>query len=448
VKWILLAGLLGVIPLLVALLRSQPRYLPHACFAMGLSVYFLDPNLAMAPISWPAWQGAVKGVEISLVDSIAIAILFVTRPVRIPGIIKLGFAIYVTAVAIAAAAGQLLLPSIFYAWQLARAVLVFVAVARATATNHGAPLALAAGLGSAILIQFVVAIRQFITGAASAGGTLGHQNMLGLASHFATLPAFALLLSGRRNLAGAAVVVAGAAIAFAGGSRATIGLLGIGLLITVLLSIRHHRTGRKLGFAVAAFAAIALATPAMIWSIERRPEAVRASSNKERQAFNEAAKMIIADHPLGVGGSQYVVVANVGGYLARAGAAWNYANRSAPVHNSYYLVAGEHGLLGLFGMIATLAAILMVGWRGLRHTVRSDRSELLVGLLGALIVVTIHIGYEWLFMHWLIHYLFAMTAGAMVAIAVADRAVAAPKRRLPTGAEPNRPAPQPAPLGS
>ena len=396
---------------------------------MGASVYFLDPNLSMAPISWPAWQGSVKGVEITLVDSIAIAILFATRPVRIPTVIKIGFALYLAAVAIATAAGQLLMPSIFYAWQLARAVLVFVAIARATATARDAPMALVAGLGSAILVQFVMAAQQFARGDASAGGTLGHQNMLGLASHFATFPAFALLLAGRRPVAAGAVVVAGAAIAFVGGSRATIGLCGLGLLITVLLSIRHRMTGRKVGFAVAAFAALALAAPAMLWSIERRPEAARASSNQERQAFNKAAKMIIADHPLGVGGSQYVVVANIGGYLARAGAAWNQANRAAPVHNSYYLVAAELGLLGLIGMIATLATLIAIGLRSLRRTVRSDRSELLVGLVAALIMAAAHIGYEWLFMHWLIHYLFAMTAGATVAIAVTDRAATAPKRR-------------------
>lgn len=436
-------GLLALIPLLAALLRSQPKYLLHACFAMGLSVYFLDPYLSMAPISWPAWQGAVKGIELSLVDSIAIAILLTTRPVRIPTIIKVAFAIYLLAIAISTVAGQLLMPASFYAWQLARAVLVFLATARATATVRDAPLALVAGLGAAILIQFVVAAQQFARGAAGAGGTLGHRNMLGLASHFATLPAFALLLAGRRTIAAGAVVAAGAAIALIGGSRATLGLFAIGLLITAMLSIRHHLTGRKTGILVAVLGLFALSAPVMIWSIERRSDAEIASSNHERKAFNEAAKAIIADYPLGVGGNQYVVVANVGGYLARAGAAWNQANRSAPVHNSYYLVAAELGLIGLFGMIATLAALIAVGLRSLRRTVRSDRSELLAGLVGALIVGAAHIAYEWLFMHWLFHYLIAMTAGAMVGIAVADRSKAVAKPRSPAKAPSNQTGIQP-----
>ena len=60
-----------------------------------------------------------------------------------------------------------------------------------------------------------------------------------------------------------------------------------------------------------------------------------------------AAKMIIADHPLGVGPNQYLLVANIGGYSSRAGVAWNAANRSAPVHNSYYFITAELGFVGL-----------------------------------------------------------------------------------------------------
>ena len=59
---------------------------------------------------------------------------------------------------------------------------------------------------------------------------------------------------------------------------------------------------------------------------------------------------MIADHPLGVGANQYVIVANTGGYSARAGVPWNTDERAAPVHDAYYLVTAELGFLGLFGL--------------------------------------------------------------------------------------------------
>ena len=80
-----------------------------------------------------------------------------------------------------------------------------------------------------------------------------------------------------------------------------------------------------------------------------------------------AARMIIADHPFGVGPNQYLVVANIGGYSSRAGVAWNYANRSAPVHNSYYFITAELGFLGLIGMITILLSMIWTGLRALKR---------------------------------------------------------------------------------
>jgi hypothetical protein len=39
-KWIVLGVLLALIPALTVLLRSQPKFLVHACYFMGLLVFF------------------------------------------------------------------------------------------------------------------------------------------------------------------------------------------------------------------------------------------------------------------------------------------------------------------------------------------------------------------------------------------------------------------------
>ena len=407
--------LLALIPALTVMLRSQPKYLVHACYFMGLLVFFLDPYLNVGPVTWE-WPGVVKGIEVTIVDIIALAIILATRPVRTPLGLKIGLGLYVFALILSSMMAEKLTPAIFYIWQFCRAIVVFLAVARATVAQNNAPFALMAGIGSATLIEAVVAAKQYLGGNPAAGGTLGHRNILGLTSHFAVMPAFALLLAGRRNLAAAAVVTAGAVIALTGGGRATIGLFGIGVVVTTILSIRHKKTGRKSMMAGVAVLLLVLSAPAMTWAVARRSVAARISSDEERSDMNAAARMIIADHPLGVGPNQYLFVANLSGYSERAGVAWNYANRSAPVHNSYLLVWAELGLVGLIGLLTMIFAVVVLGLKAMRRLVWDERSELMIGTLATVIVVSVHIAFEWLFITNYVHYLLAMNVGALVGI--------------------------------
>ncbi len=414
-KWIVLGVLLALIPPLTILLRSKPNFIVHACYFMGLMVFFFDPYLNIGPVTWN-WTGVIKGIEITIVDIIAISILLATRPVRTPLSLKIGLGIYVLALIMSSLAADKLTPAIFYVWQFCRGIVVFLAVARATAAQNGAPFALVAGIGTATLIEAIVAAKQYLGGNLAAGGTLGHRNILGLTSHFAVMPAFALLLAGRRNLPAIAVVTAGAVIALTGGGRATIGLFGIGVVITAILSIRHKMTGRKSMMTGVAVALLILSAPAMMWAVGRRSLEARISSDDERAAMTAAARMMIADHPLGVGPNQYVITANLGGYSERAGVAWNYSNRSAPVHNSYLLVWAEMGIVGLIGLLTMLVSIILFGLKAMRRLAWDERSELMIGLLATLIVVGAHIAFEWLFMTNYVHYLLAMSAGALVGI--------------------------------
>ena len=401
-------------------LRSQPKYLVHSCFFMGLLVFFLDPYLNISPVSW-SWPDAVKGFEVSILDTIAVAIVLSTRSVRFPVALKIGLGIYILALITSSFFADQFIPAAFYIWQFMRAMLVCVAIARASAVSKDAPLALFAGLGLALVIEAGLATKQYLGGNPQPGGTLGHRNILGLTSHFIVMPAFAMLLAARRNAMDAVVVFAGAVSALVGGSRATIGLLAIGLLITTILSMRHKITGRKSALAGAAAIGLVLSVPAMMWAIDRRSETALASSDNERKAMIRAARMIIADHPMGLGANQYLVTANVGGYSDRAGVAWNFTNRSAPVHNSYYLMTAQLGFIGLIGMVTILLSMIGFGLASIRKLVPDERSDLFIGCVGALIVVTVHIAFEWLIVTAVIHYMLAMNFGVMVGVAAALR---------------------------
>jgi hypothetical protein len=415
VKWIILIALLGMLGPLTVFLRSQPKYILHACFFMGLLVFFIDPYLNISPISWN-WTGAVKGFEVSILDIIAFAILFATKPVRFPTATKVALGIYLTAVAVATFNAIQITPALFSVWQYMRAILVCIAVARATAFEKDAPIALVAGLGIGVSIEAVVALKQYVGGNIQPGGTLGHRNLLGIATHFAVMPAFALLLAGRRTALAAAVIGAGAAIAIAGGGRATIGLYAAGLLVTTMLSIRHRMTGRKGAIAGAAVVGLLLAVPIMMWAVGKRSEAALASSDEERSAMIRAARMIIADYPLGVGPNQYLLVANIGGYSSRANVAWNASNRAAPVHNTYYLVTAELGFLGLLGLISIFGSVIALGWSSLKRISAGEQADIVAGFTATIIIVCAHLAYEWAFATYYVQYLLAMSIGALVGI--------------------------------
>lgn len=416
-KWIFIAAVLLLVPVVAAILRGRPKYLAHACFVLGALPFFLNFHLYVAPISWAYWPGIVKGVEVSLLDALALGILLATRGrVRTPLAIKIFFGIYLLGLLISTLVAQQMVPAVFYAWQLMRAVLVYFAVSRAVIAAPQARMALIAGICGSVLFESVIATWQYVHGSIQAGGTLGHRTMIGILSHSAVMPAFALVLGGSRRWWPPLVVIAGALIAYVGASRATIGLYGLGLLITLILSIRHKSTGRKMAIGAAALLALSIIAPVMKIAIDRRPEESRLSSNEERHSLIDAAFMIIADHPFGVGANNYVLVANIGGYSDRAGVSWAYESRKAPVHNSYLLVLAELGWIGFIGMVGFLACSIGVGWSALRRLPPGQNSELLVGALAAIIISAIHSGFEWITMDFRMHYMLAIDLGLMIGL--------------------------------
>lgn len=397
------------------------------CFLLGASMFVLAPGLWTAIEAWPAWPGYAKGFEISIVDGVSIALILSTKPVRIPWSIKIPFAVLCLALIVSTIAANQALPAFFYIWEMSRAVLLFLAIARVGATVKGAPVALIAGLGVGYIYEAVLSVTQYASGTARPGGNLGHSNFLGMASHFVLYPTVALLLGTRRFLWPSLVVLAGIAASVVGESRATMGLLFVGVLLTVVLSLVHASTSRKAAFGGAAALLMLIALPVMTWAASKRPEQALASSDEQREAMKRAAAMILADHPFGVGANQYVIVANMGGYSQRAGVAWNEDTRAAPVHNTYYLMAAELGFVGLLGFMATLASFIILGFRLVRRQLPDEAIELVPGLLVAVLAASIHMYFEWIFMTSLSHYLFAMAGGLMVAIAARTRAGAAAK---------------------
>ena len=420
VKWIFLLALLFVTPALAVLLKGERKWIPHAAFALAL-LPFLESrfNIVASPISWPTWPGYAKGIDASFVDAVAIALIFATHRVSTPWILKITFAFYVIIYLFTTMMAQSVMPAVFYGWQLARLVLVFYAVSRATAMSSRVPLAILTGLIVGVCTQAVVAFIEWAGGDPRAGGWFGHSNLLGMVSHFAVYPAFAVFLGGHYSKRSALAVFAGLVIAFAGGSRATIGLIAMGLVATAALSIWYRSSGRKTAIAGLGVLVLILSTPLLYSAVARRDAETRAASSEERVKMEAAARMIMADYPLGVGSNNYVMVANLGGYSARAGVPWSTENRAAPVHNAYYLIAAEMSVVGLIAFLSVLGSIFALGLATFRRSAPSFTSDYVLGAVVAFGLVAVHTYVEWVVMLFPVHMLIALTAGLIVGVRAA-----------------------------
>jgi O-antigen ligase len=189
-----------------------------------------------------------------------------------------------------------------------------------------------------------------------------------------------------------------------------------GSFATMVFSVWHHRTGRKMAIVTAALVGMAIIAPVLYSAVQRRSVEEREGSSQDRELMESGAGMIVSDHPFGVGANRYVLVANIEGYSERAGVPWNRDNRAAPVHNSYYLVTAEMGWLGLGALIGLLVAGLSVAVSTLRSASPSLTGELAAGTAATILMVAIHAYYEWIFFIHSSLYFLALTLGLVAGL--------------------------------
>jgi O-antigen ligase len=421
-KWLfLVVALLAVLPLSIWL-RGNPRQAPKVWALFGLLIFSHGPlHLYMALVSSVAWPSHTAGLEISVVDLLALAFLLSLPRAQTALPFRLEMLFYFLACVLSIVQAQVMMPALFYPWQLARLFVVYLAVARASAMDDRVAPSILKGMALALCIQTAIALGERLGhGAVQASGLFEHQNLIGLLSHFVIFPYFALLMSGGSALLPGIVTLAGSLLAVLTTSRATVGLTALGFAALFLASIMHGWTGRKALIALMGAAALAVLAPLAISSFDARfakeQRLTNGSTYDERAALESAASRMLSDHPMGVGTNHFVLAANLGGYYTRAGVAWTSA--SAHVHNVYWLVAAETGYIGLVAFMILLLRPLLValsyGWRS--HG--DKRGELLFGMGVALLTVYLHCLYEWVFITFKVEYVFAAIVGMVAGLAI------------------------------
>ena len=158
-KWIGLAVLLVAAISLVPTMRTNARAAQIGCALLGFLPFVMDSfHLTMAPISW-SWPGIVSGLELTVLDALALSLYLAHRNERYSVPFRLAFAFYLFSTLLSAVVAYVPEAALFYSWQLARVIFVYVVVARLCAD----PLyvsALLKGMGAGLLLQMPVTLWQ------------------------------------------------------------------------------------------------------------------------------------------------------------------------------------------------------------------------------------------------------------------------------------------------
>ena len=435
-KWVFLAILISLIKPASAWLRKHPDKLSWPCFLIGFLPFVTGwLHLLTAPISW-AWIGHTKGLEIWVLDFIAIVILLFLRGklTRPPFLIPM--LLYFTTTVIATFGAQVPEASVFYCWQLLRVYLLYFAVANVCTLEFSAVSSILTGLAMGELLQCFISIwERFRLHILQTPGTMESQNELGLVSHFVILPFFAIMLGGKRGWLPTAVVPAALITYVLTTSRASV-LLGIvGLGLVWIMSSFTKFSVRKFGIVTGALMALMVMAPLAVASFNARfahGGNLGLAEDTERLTFKRVVWMMLDDHPGGVGPNNFAVVANAGGYYNRSRDI-SSAGRSSNVHNLYLLVWAETGPLGVASFILMLALPLVMALRFClsgRWEAGDARRDILIGVSATLLILYVHSTEEWVPITAEMQYLLAIMFGLVVSLTAEQRGAKARGRPI------------------
>ena len=382
------------LPIFIAILRQSQSRRYQAFMAIGLLPLLSDWPLIGYVYGWPAWAGISKGFSLSFIVMISVALIH-TNKRKIRGIPFLWiFTLYVAILIISVLNARLYIASFFSLWQYLSVISVFLAICL-EADKPKIYRGILTGFALGLIYQSGHVVWLKLNGVVQAAGTLGHQNLLGIGVELTMLPVLAAVLAGDRRPVMFAGLVAGLICIAGTGSRGTVGIGGGAAILLIFLSLIRRPDRRKVGLATICVLAVAIAAPFALGNLTTRFQSTSFfTTETERKLFEDAARSMANNNPLGVGANQYVFVSNVEGYADRFGIPWQLADRSVPVHNGYLLARAETGRLGEWAFAMTIFLPLFAALKIAAFDRKSLTGDLLIGSAMALVAVAAHSLYE------------------------------------------------------
>ncbi len=388
-KWIALAIVMLAWYPAGVLARSRPAMQRALAILVGfLPFHAVDLNI----ISYEAYRGDTRGLELSLVDFVALALIVATPSGAGAAPFRASRILYLVAALTSVALAPIPLFASFAAWKLARCYLLFICVYRASRQLRADPWFIS-GLSLGLVYATGLCLWQrYGLGMMQAPGPFPHQNGLAMAANMICPAVLAVSLAGQGGRAAIATVGAAAVSVVLTLSRGGMMMFILAAAIVFVGSTARRATPRKVRYLGAAvLVAGALLTKSWDTIADRFLHAAK-SSEEAREYFEEASQAMLHDHPFGIGMNQYSHVLSSVGYGERVG--MDIHDQSGIVHNIYWLTVAELGYHGLLALALLLAHPLYVALRSAARD-RTLSGDVLLGIAASLTVTYIQGKLEW-----------------------------------------------------
>jgi hypothetical protein len=393
VKWIVfLVAICVVTPLLARYAARSEVVRRWLVGLMAFSVFHtVDINLITE-----LYRGDSTGIEVTLLDLMALALYAAQRRRRVPTPDGPRFTwvrfLYLGVAILSMTASPSLMLSWFSVWKIVRMYFVFSVLFVEFAELAQVRAALM-GLAAGVISQGVMAVEQrYLGGLVRAVGSQPHPNSLAMLVNLVIPVSLALLLSGHWKRLNAAVLLTGSVCVVLSLSRGGILMLAVAVAIVVLGSLAKDFQLKKLAVVGSLMVGGLLLLAKSIGTILERFTNAPKASEEARVLFNQAAKAMADEHPLGVGINMFSKVLEAGGYADRFDLA--PVDRNGVAHHIYWLTAAELGYIGLTFYIVMLVVILMTAARA--AAARGVRGDIALGIAAGFVVTYIQGTAEWI----------------------------------------------------
>ena len=397
---------LGVPPLAV-LLSMNRAWLKYAVWAMigALAVY---QSTAINFFSYEQYRGSSRGMEISVVYLFAAALLIASAVKRkMPKLVpSWGAAIYLAYFALCLPSWGTAANTLFSwmeTWKMIMLYLTYLSI-RAYLNVSDDVKPLVKGLAVFVVLNFLLMVKDHLSGVYQPRGVFPHQNCLAMAMHLFANLFFAYFLADgwKKSKLNALAFVAASACIVRTYSRGAMAMIPISFAVTFMLSVfvgiktsKLRVLARVVPIVAVGMIGLAVMLPRIIERFKSAPEA----SKNTRVELALCAKEMMADEPWrGVGINNWGIKINPPyEYAERAGRNNNRSEdfRDGIVETVYLLVGAECGIPALAAMIIWFLWYLLLCVRLVKKLKGTPYAAIPAGLAGGLIACYLQSCLEW-----------------------------------------------------
>ena len=399
-------ALLAMPPLGVALSFNR-RWMKYAIWAMigALAVY---QGTAINFFSYEEYRGSSRGMEVSIVYLLAFALLVAAAfkrrlPKFIPSFGAFLYVVYFFLCLPSYATAENTLFCWMETWKMIMLYLVYLSI-RAYLDMTDNVKVLMKGLAAFAIWNFLLVVKDHISGVYQPHGVFPHQNCLAMGMHLFAGMFFACYLAGgwRKSFLNIAAFVASTACIVRTYSRGALAMVPISFFVTFVLSFVGGAKGawmrlfmRIIPLGIVGLLGLGLMLPRIIERFETAPEA----SGNTRVELALCAKEMIIDEPWrGVGINNWGIKINAPyEYAERAGRSPNRGEdfKDGIVETVYLLVGAECGVPALVAMLAWFLRYLVLCVVLAKKLSGTYYAAIPAGLAGGLVACYLQSCLEW-----------------------------------------------------